>query len=343
MSTGSSSAPVAGAPNPAAIFETLTAYQRSFALKAAIELDIFTTVATGAQTVADIATATSSSARGTRILCDYLVIAGFLLKDGNRYSLTPTSAVFLDRKSPAFLGDASKFILTAQLLGPFEKLADIVRTGRTTLPDEGTVSADNPIWVDFARHMAPMAWPAAQEIATIGAGTGPVRVLDLAAGHGLFGIAIAQRNPQAEVTAQDWANVLAVATENAQKMGVADRHRTLPGSAFDVDFGGPYDLVLVTNFFHHFDKATCEGLIRQIYAATAPGGRCINLEFVPHEDRVSPPIPAAFAMTMLGSTESGDAYTEAEYRAMFGNAGFASTELLRLTQSPEAITISTRA
>jgi 2-polyprenyl-3-methyl-5-hydroxy-6-metoxy-1,4-benzoquinol methylase len=188
--------------------------------------------------------------------------------------------------------------------------------------------------------MAPMIYPAAVEISELVAGDGPLRVLDIAAGHGLFGITIAERNPDAQVIAVDWPHVLEVAAENAEKAGVANRHSDLPGDAFEVEFGGPYDLVLITNFLHHFDQDKCERLLRKIFAALAPGGRCVNLDFVIEEDRVTPPTAASFAMMMLGTTAAGDVYTFAEYEAMFRNAGFASSELRTLTRSPETVIIS---
>jgi 2-polyprenyl-3-methyl-5-hydroxy-6-metoxy-1,4-benzoquinol methylase len=112
-------------------------------------------------------------------------------------------------------------------------------------------------------------------------------VLDVAAGHGLFGVTIAEHFPRAHVTALDWPNVLAVAEENAKRAGVADRHSLRPGSAFDTDWGGPYDVVLLTNFFHHFDMPTCTQLAKRAHAALAPGGRAITLEFIPATDRVT--------------------------------------------------------
>jgi 2-polyprenyl-3-methyl-5-hydroxy-6-metoxy-1,4-benzoquinol methylase len=331
------------APNPAVIFDNMSAYQRTAALKAAIELDVFTAIASGNHTADAIAQATKASLRGIRILCDYLVVHGFLSKQGDQYSLTADSAAFLNRNSPAYLGGTIHFILDPRLLSPFLDLTRIVREGRTTLADEGTVSQDNPIWVDFARHMAPMVYPAAMEIADLVAGDGAKRVLDIAAGHGLFGITIAQRNSEARITAVDWPNVLSVATENAKKAGVAARHATIPGDAFDVDFKGPYDLVLVTNFFHHYEPQTCEKLMRKILAALAPGGQCVTLDFMPNEDRVSPPTPASFGMMMLGTTQSGDVYTFSEYETMFRNAGFASSNFHLLTKSPEAVVVSTKA
>jgi hypothetical protein len=74
------------------------------------------------------------------------------------------AALFLDRNSPACFGSSVHFLLHPRLLAPFLDLSQVVRTGRTTLPEEGTVSHDHPIWVEFARHMAPMVYPAALEL-----------------------------------------------------------------------------------------------------------------------------------------------------------------------------------
>jgi 2-polyprenyl-3-methyl-5-hydroxy-6-metoxy-1,4-benzoquinol methylase len=331
------------APNPGLIFETFQMYQRTAAMKAALELDLFTEIGKGSHTVEEIAKGIGASERGTRILCDYLTIMGFLSKEGEQYSNGMEASIFLDKSSRGYFGGAARFLTDPKLMAPFSNLAEIVRTGRTTMPEEGTVSEDNPIWVEFAEAMAPMQFMASQEIAGIVGGEGEVKVLDIAAGHGLFGIAIAQRNPLARVTALDWADVLSVAAENAKKMGVADRFTALPGSAFTVEFGGPYDVVLVTNFYHHFDMATCEGLTEKIFGALKPGGRCVTLDFVPNEDRVSPPPSASFAMMMLGSTASGDAYTFKEYDAMFSKAGFASSVAHALEKSPGTLIVSTKA
>src|SRR5262245_26615842 len=102
-------------PSPALFFDTVNAFQRTEALRAAIELDLFTHVAAGRHTADEIAAACSASARGVRILADYLVIAGFLSKSGGRYELTPDSKTFLTHSSPAYLGGALEFLLTPQL------------------------------------------------------------------------------------------------------------------------------------------------------------------------------------------------------------------------------------
>jgi len=167
-----------------------------------------------------------------------------------------------------------------------------------------------------------------------------LKILDIAAGHGLYGLAFATKNPQAEITALDWAAVVEVAKENAAKAGVADRYKTIPGSAFDVDFGTGYDLVLITNFLHHFDPPTNEILLRKVHASLADGGRAVTLEFVPNDDRVTPPEAATFSMMMLTSTPSGDAYTFAELEKMAANAGFSKSTVHPLPPSIQTVVIS---
>jgi 2-polyprenyl-3-methyl-5-hydroxy-6-metoxy-1,4-benzoquinol methylase len=334
-----STAPQTQQPSPALFFDTLNAHVRSQALKAAIQLEVFTAVGEGSTTVPAIATRCRTSERGMRILCDYLVIIGFLTKNETSYQLTPDSAMFLDRRSPAYLGSAEHFLTSPVMMDAFKDVAAIVRKGGEVFGPHGTMEPNHPIWVEFARSMAPMMVMPAENIAKL-VGAGPWKVLDIAAGHGRFGIAIAVHNPEATIVAVDWPAVLEVARENAQKAGVAGRYQTMPGSAFDADFGSGYDLVLLTNFLHHFDPPRCEQLLRKVHAALRPGGRAVTLEFVPNPDRVSPPQAAAFSMMMLGTTERGDAYTFPEFERMFRNAGFSRSEIHELLPSPEQVIVS---
>jgi 2-polyprenyl-3-methyl-5-hydroxy-6-metoxy-1,4-benzoquinol methylase len=323
------------------IFDMLMAYQRTAALRAAVELDIFRAVGEGPGDAASIAKQCSSSERGVRILCDYLVINGILAKQDGHYKHTPTSAVFLDPRSPASLASTAQFLGNPAMLAPFNELARIVRSGHTSLEGEGTVEPDNPVWVQFAESMAPMAANTAPGFATaaLAGNSGPVRVLDIAAGHGLFGIEVAKQNPQAQIFALDWPAVLAVAERNAQRAGVADRFSKLPGSAFEVAYGGPYDIVMLTNFLHHFDVPTNTALLKRVRAAMKSGGRAATLEFVPNDDRVTPPMAAGFSMTMLATTGSGDAYTFVELKQMYEAAGFHDVTMQAIPMSPETAVV----
>ena len=329
-------------PSPQLFFQTINAHQRTEALKAAIELEVFTAIGEGNSTAAQIAQRCQTSEKGMRILCDFLTIMGMLTKQDDHYALTLDSATFLDKRSPAYVGGATEFMCSPMLTEGSKHMAEAVRKGGTALENEGTVAPDNPVWVKFARAMAPlMALPAQLMAKLVDANPSrKLRILDIAAGHGLFGIAFATNNPQAEVTALDWEAVLEVAKENAQRAAVSDRYQTIPGNAFDADFGSGYDLVLLTNFLHHFDPPTCETLLRKVHAALADGGRTVTLEFVPNEDRISPPDSAGFSVMMLATTPSGDAYTFSELEKMFANAGFSRSTLHALPPTFQQVVIS---
>jgi len=329
-------------PSPEHFFNTVTAYHQTAVIKGAIELDLFTAIAEGNTTVEALAAKCKASERGMRIICDFLTIMGFLTKTNEIYNLTEDSALFLNRLSPAYAGGTIEFLLSPLIVDSFKDIAAAVRKGGTVVSQEGTISHENPVWSHFARAMSPIQIMPAQLMANlvqVESGR-PVKLLDLAAGHGIFGISFAQRYPNLEIVALDWAPVLEVAKENAQKFGVSDRFTTMPGSAFEVDFGSGYDIILLTNFLHHFDQGTNIKLLTRIHAALNTQGRAATLDFIPNEDRVTPPFAAAFSMTMLASTPAGDAYTFAEYEKMFSQAGFSRSEIHSLTPSPQRLVIS---
>jgi len=241
------------------------------------------------------------------------------------------------------VGGTVQFLASPGVVEHFGELTDTIRRGHRDL-SRSTVAPNNPIWIEFARAMVPMMAPAAEGIAgALSVASQPeLKVLDIAAGHGVFGVTVASKNPRAHVYAVDWPGVLEVARENAARAGIETRFHTIPGDAFEVDYGTGYNLALVTNFLHHFDQPTNVRLLRKIHTSLAPGGRVAVLEFVPNEDRVSPPIPASFAMMMLGGTPAGDAYTFNELRGMLGQAGFRGAEQHALPMSPETAVTATK-
>jgi hypothetical protein len=316
--------------------DALCAFQLTEALKGAIELDLFSHIAAGAVTAAAIAERAGASERGVRILCDYLTIRGLLGKDGDRYTCSPTAAVFLDKRSPAYIGSIANFLANDRIIKSYRNLAGAARKGGTLATS--TVSPNDPVWVEFARSMAPFLGMVAGQLAPLVATPGkPQKVLDVAAGHGLFGLRVAQANPSATVYGTDWADVLKVAVENASALGVADRYHTIPGSAFDVDLGSGYDLVLVPNFLHHFDPPTNTSLLTKLRRAMTSGGTLAIVEFVPNEDRVSPPIAASFSLQMLGATEAGEAYTFSDLDGMLAAAGFSNRRAQPLAPTPQTL------
>jgi trans-aconitate methyltransferase len=309
-------------PEVRRVLEDFLAFQRTLALRAALEMDLFTRISARTQTASALAEQCGADARGMRILCDYLVIQGYLWKEADRYSLQLNSHLYLVSTSPAYLGSAVEFLASDSLIQSFCGLAEAVKNGGA-FGRNAALSGDSQ-WVAFARAMAPLARPMAQIVAAAleVESKGPMRVLDVAAGHGLYGLAIAMRNPAAHIVALDRQVVLQVAAENARRGGVLERYRLLGGDAFEVDWEGPYDLVLAANLAHHFDRAANISLFRKCRGSLSARGRLALIDYVANDDRISPAEDAAFALTMLAATERGDVYTFREFLEMLEDAGF---------------------
>jgi cyclopropane fatty-acyl-phospholipid synthase-like methyltransferase len=225
----------------------------------------------------------------------------------------------------------------------FNQLATTVRRG--TKADAGTTQKDHSVWVRFARVMAPLMFIPARGAAELVAldPNRDTRILDISASHCTYGIAFAEKSPRAHLVALDWQAVLAVAEENARRAGLGDRFSTIAGSAFTVDLGSDYDVILVPNFLHHFSRAECVNFLRRAHEALRSGGSVVIVEFIPNEDRVTPPAAAGFSLVMLGSTPEGDAYTFAEYQSMLVEAGFPSAEFHPLPPTAESAVVARRA
>jgi 2-polyprenyl-3-methyl-5-hydroxy-6-metoxy-1,4-benzoquinol methylase len=316
--------------------DSVLAYQQTAAIKAALELDLFSEIAKGNTTAEGLAAKTGAAVRGIRILCDYLTVRGHLEKQGNQFRLTPSTAAFLDRSAPSWMGGVVEYFAAPEMMELFlSNPAAYVRNGGSI--GLANNAPDHPIWVKFARAMGPSRVPIATKIAIELSVSSPRKVLDVAAGHGMFGIAIARAVANAQITAVDWQAVLAVARENAETAGVSGRYHTMAGSAFDTDWGSGFDLVLLANFLHQLDRDACVTLLRKARESLVSGGRVAAVEFVPNEDRVSPRFPVMFAFQMLGSTPQGDAYTAREFENMGRAAGFGNVITKPLPPTPQSL------
>jgi len=320
-------------PSPDLFMDAVWAFMRSSAIKAAIELEVFTHIDAGADTAAAIATKNGAAERGIRILCDGLTVMGFLTKTKGRYALTADTAAFLSRKSPAYMGDTIGFLQAPHMLAAFGDLTNAVRKGGHALTEKGNTETEAAAWVDFARSMGGLQRPVARELAgMIEKKPGDTfAVLDVAAGHGVYGITVAEKFENASITALDWEPVLTVARENAANAGILGRFRTIGGDAFRVRLGGPYDVVLLPNFLHHFNAEQCTTFLKRVAKVLKDDGVVLTFEHMPEEDRTSPAPAVMFAMTMLATTPEGDAYTVAEYSKMFAEAGIPKTEVRNLS------------
>ena len=184
-------------------------YIPTFVLEAAVRHRVFDVLDSGSKTLKETAAATGASERGLRIIMNVLVGLNFLAKTGQQYTLTPESEAFLVSTRPGFHGGILKHT-SAQLIPKWLQLNEIVGNGRPAVAvnQEG---AGSEFFQKFVVDIFPMSYPSALTLAkhlALNQSGAPVRVLDLAAGSGVWGIALAQSSEHVAVTAVDWENVL---------------------------------------------------------------------------------------------------------------------------------------
>jgi len=308
---------------PDRILEMVWGYAPPIILGTAIQCRIFDLLDAGPKTVDELAKASGNSARGLRAIMNALVGFQFLSKtpDG-RYALTPESAAFLVSSKPGYLG---KFVEFSWLksIQTWLPLPEIVRTGKpnTAINQQ---DAGESFFQDLVEPIFAMSYPATQ---VAGQALGlenaktPVKILDIGAGSGVWGIGLAQQSPQVSVTAQDLPGVLEVTRRMVERFNLADRFSYLPGDFHNVDFGTGYNLVTIGHILHMLSVDQCRQLLKKTAAALAPKGTVVISEFLVNQDRSGPPMPLIFAVNMLAHTENGDTFSFEEIGGWLKEAG----------------------
>lgn len=327
------SSPAATPPTPEKIMRYAFSYAPPLILEAAVRNRVFDALNDGAKTIAETSAATGASERGLSAIMNALVGLEFLtVDDAGKYALTPESATYLVSSKPAYFGGFLAHI-SEQLIPSWLNLTTVVQTGKPVVPvnrhSEGSAFFEQFVAGLFAMNYgSAMAAAAALGVA---AATRPVKVLDLAAGSGVFGIAIAQRSPQVTVTAVDWPNVLAITRKTAAQCGVADRFSYVAGDLASADFGKGHNIATLGHILHSEGEARARSLLRKTYDALAPGGTIVIAEFLVNADRRGPLQGLLFDVNMKVHTDAGGTFSFEEIRGWLEEAGFKDA---RLVESP---------
>jgi ubiquinone/menaquinone biosynthesis C-methylase UbiE len=303
--------------------EMIWGYAPPLILATAVHAKVFDLLDAGPKTVEELAQASGNSERGLRAILNALVGFRFLHRNADgRYALAPESAAFLVSSKPGYMG---KFVEFSGLksMQTWLPLPEIVRTGKPNAAinqqDEGAA-----FFQDLVEPIFAMSYPATQiaaEALGLASVKTPVKVLDVGAGSGVWGIGLAQRSPQVSVTAQDSPGVLEVTRRMAARFNLADRFSYLPGDFLSVDFGSGYNLVAFGHILHMLGVEQNRRLLKKAAAALAPGGTVVISEFLVNQDRSGPPMGLIFAVNMLAHTESGDTFSFEEISGWLQEAG----------------------
>jgi precorrin-6B methylase 2 len=303
-------------PDPSRIVDVLTAYWRSAALAAAIELGVFTVLGNRARSGAELARLCKADGAALVRLCDYLVVMGLLRSAHGRYRVTPATR-FLDSRLPGSLAPLPRFFMGAPVVAGFGELAALVRNGKTS-------RARPPRWPVFARATLPLRRAEAKAIAIELArrGLGGGRILDVGAGASPLGVELLRRSRAATLVAMDRTEVLQVAREHAAAASVEDRVRTIAGDVLTADWAGPFDLVVMMNVLDYFNGAAQLQLLRKARQTLRPGGSLVVGAPLLNPNRRSPPEAVAYDMLLLALGSTARPATWRERRQQLLQAGF---------------------
>lgn len=306
-------------------------YAPTLVIEAAVKHGIFDLLDNGPLTAAQISSQTGASLRGVNAILDLLVSIQLLERKGKRLALTPESATFLVSTKPGFYGTLFQHI-SDHLLPNWLQLTDIVKTGRpvkrVNTHDEGA-----EFFAKFVESLFPLSFPAATALGKhlgIGKSPGPLSVLDIGAGSGVWGISLAKQSPHVRIHAVDWPRVLEITRRVAGRHGLAARITTAAGDFFEADFGAGHRVATIGHILHSEGRERSRRLLKKVFDALAPGGTVAVQEFVPDDDRSGPPSALIFAVNMLVNTEAGDTFTFKEMSRWLKQAGFKNPRLLKV-------------
>ncbi len=317
-------------------------YAPTLIIQSAVQHRVFDLLDESPKTVDELAQATATSKRGLTAILNALVGLQLLARSGDRYSLMPESATFLVSTKPGYHGAFFGHTLD-QILPRWQQLPEVVRTGKPARAvNDQRQGAE--FFAGFVEALFPMAYPAARALGEhlgISKAGGPVQVLDLAAGSGVWGIALAQQSPNVRVSALDWPAVLETTKRVAARHGVADRLTTIAGDLLDANFGSGYQIAILGHILHSEGEKRSRQLLRKTFDALAPGGTIVIAEFVPNDDRTGPPNALIFAVNMLVNTDQGDTFTFREISHWLSETGFVQPRQLE-APSPSPLILATK-
>ncbi len=318
-------------PTPDRLMQLAWGYTPTLILETALKYRLFDLLDESPRTVQELAQSTGASERGLTAILNALVGLQFVARPNGRYELTPESAAFLVSTKPGFRGGLLQHT-TEHLLPKWMQLEEIVRTGKpaTAVNQSGDGAK---FFAGFVESLFPLSYAAAQALGNhlqIANAPQEISVLDLAAGSGVWGIALAQQSPRVSVRAVDWPEVLQVTQNVAKKHAVADRLKPVAGDLAQADFGTGHQIATLGHILHSEGVERSRQLLRKTFDALAPGGTIAIMEFLANDDRQGPPLSLLFAVNMLVNTEEGDTFTFAEISQWLREAGFENPRLLEV-------------
>lgn len=312
---------------PENILKTGMAFWPAKTLLSAVELDVFTQLAQGSLSRGTLAEKIGLHSRAVRDFLDALVALGFLKREGDRYSNTPETDLFLDRNKPSYIGGILE-MANRRLYPIWSNLTEALQTGKPQNEIKtGEADLFEKLYADpaglqeFLTAMTGVSRAANMTIAR----TFPWRdyhtFVDIGTAQGDLVVQIALANPHLRGMGYDRPEVGPIFEQYAQAAGVADRVSFVSGNFFEDDLPN-VDVVLMGHILHDWDLPTKKMLIAKAFDALPPGGAFVVYESIIDDDRSQNAFGLMMSLNMLIETPGGFDFTGADCMGWMKEAGF---------------------
>ena len=317
-------------------------YIRSHVLSTAVELDVFTVVHAGNNSVEKVARMINVPLRSCRFLLDALVGMGLLGKNRGAYKLENEARNFLVRGEPNYLG--SYLQLQEPMVQNWFGLTHAVKTGKPLEPNLD-LEHRKTFFKELVKNIFPVSYASGVILCKkigVGKTLKSQKVLDLGCGACPWSIAFCLADGDSQIVAVDFPEVLEVAQAFTKRFHVQRQFEFKGGDYHHLELQPQsYDVIILGQICHMEGEAATRKLFKKCYDALKPGGKLLVAEFIANDLRTGPELPLMFALTMLLFTEQGDVYTSKDLKRWLDFVGFKKVSTQGV-QYPAAVMVGTK-
>jgi hypothetical protein len=333
-------------PTPDSILQVGLGFWPSKVLLSAVEMELFTDLAKGPQSLESIQGRMGLHPRSARDFLDALVALGFLRRTGGEYSNSADTDLFLDKHKPSYLGGFLE-MANQRLYGFWNHLTEALRTGQPQNEIRqggnslfGAVYADPARLKSFLSAMTGLSRASNLAIASKFPWGSHKSFVDAGTAQGDLAVQVALAHPHLSGIGFDLAEVGPIFEEYAERNGLAGRLRFEAGSFLEQPL--PHaDVVLMGHILHDWGLAEKRMLIRKAYDAVPEGGALVVYESIIDDDRSKNAFGLMMSLNMLIETPAGFDYTGADCQGWMKEAGFRETRVEHLL-GPDSMVIAIR-
>lgn len=320
---------------PVPAIDALFSLLKARSLMSASKLGVFQALAEGPGTAAELAYRLSLDEDSLELLLRALTHSGYLLCRGRTFRLSKLSKRSLIKGGPLELMGYLEWNYTQWEM--LEHLESLLQTGHgVQFHETMTESAD---WAAYQRAMMELARQEAPVIARrVPVDRGATRLLDIAGSHGLYGAALCRLHPPLRSTVLELPAALEHARSLAETEGIASLVEHRAGNLLTSDFGVDWNVVLLSNILHHFDGATCLGILCRAHAALGGGGT-VAIWDLEAPDRDCAPTASDAGALYFKLCSGATCYSGQQFATWLAEAGFTKVKKMRPPTTPGQVLV----